>query len=145
MFINGGSQRIGECFLGHTVPCLQVGFPKGQLTWIDTCMTLHSEGVKFAAPSPFYIGSGFSNGKSMGVEPKIGVFTIHFNRVWNPYKPSILEYPYFRKHPDCGEKSSCESKSIHFLILPVNPCHDRSWVMLNAWYLACKRLLVLTA
>ena len=39
----------------------------------------------------------------MDVEPKIGGFstqTIHFNRVWNHYKPSILgENPYFWKHP----------------------------------------------
>ncbi len=37
----------------------------------------------------------------MGVEPKIGVLTpqiIHFNRV-SHYKPSILGYPYFWKHP----------------------------------------------
>ena len=36
--------------------------------------------------------------KDMGVEPKImGKPTqiIHFNRVWNHYKPSILGYPYF--------------------------------------------------
>ena len=36
----------------------------------------------------------------MGVEPKIGGFPqiIHFNRVFH-YKPSILGYPYFWKHP----------------------------------------------
>ena len=37
----------------------------------------------------------------MGVEPKIGGFypqIIHFNRVFH-YKPSILRYPYFWKHP----------------------------------------------
>ena len=33
--------------------------------------------------------------------PKIGgnPQIIHFNRVWNHYKPSILGYPYFWKHP----------------------------------------------
>ena len=37
----------------------------------------------------------------MGVSPKImgGPQTIHFNRVWNHYKPSILGYHYFWKHP----------------------------------------------
>ena len=35
----------------------------------------------------------------VGVEPKIGVpQIIHFNRVFH-YKPSILGYPYFWKHP----------------------------------------------
>ena len=38
---------------------------------------------------------------SLWVFPKIGGFStqiIHFNRVL-PYKPSILGYPYFLKHP----------------------------------------------
>ncbi len=36
--------------------------------------------------------------KNRGKTPQI----IHFKRVWNHYKPSILGYPYFWKHPYFG-------------------------------------------
>ena len=39
--------------------------------------------------------------ENSGFSPQI----IHFNRV-SHYKPSILGYPYFRKHPNVGEYSS---------------------------------------
>ena len=47
------------------------------------------------APSPSCLGYKMDVSENSGFSPQI----IHFNRVFH-YKPSILGYPYFWKHPD---------------------------------------------
>ena len=64
----------------------------------------------------------------MGVSKNKGTpKTSHLNRVWNHYKPSILGYPYFWKHPYSPELEirvgvifcSQELVGVHSCKLPV--------------------------
>ena len=49
--------------------------------------------------------------ENSGISPQI----IHFNRVFH-YKPSILRYPYFWKHPYMVKIHSCEIQTMNMLL-----------------------------
>ena len=81
----------------------------------------------------------------MGVFPKIWEYPqiIHFNRVWNHYKPSNFGYPYFWKHSPifsshsystylCVWKYARLTKTVHYSLIYICAYPRIDWYAL--WY-----------
>ena len=65
------------------------------------------------APGRICIKHVYGGGIHIGVSKNRGGFypqIIHFNRVWNHYKPSILGYHYFWKHPCMFQKKTLKKQ-----------------------------------